>query len=163
LTGAGDINGTGNGANNVITAATATTHCWWRGGRHTCRWLRRRRIAGGTGRHHDRRLGNDTFGFTGLNESGVDNNDLITDFEGDGVALGDIIDLSVLDANAGVGGNQAFTFIGTAAFSAAGQLRYSQVGGETIIQANTNSSISSIEFELRLSGIHNLTGGDFIL
>jgi hypothetical protein len=65
-----------------------------------------------------------------------------------------------LDANAGVAGNQVFTFIGTAAFSAAGQLRYSQVGGETIIQANTNSSI---EFELRLSGIHNLTGGDFIL
>jgi hypothetical protein len=42
-------------------------------------------------------------------------------------------------------------------------LRYTQVDGDTIIQANTNSSISSIEFELRLSGIHNLTGGDFIL
>jgi hypothetical protein len=40
-------------------------------------------------------------------------------------------------ANAGLGGNQAFSFIGTAAFSAAGQVRYSQVGDETIIQANT--------------------------
>src|SRR5215475_8948610 len=94
---------------------------------------------------------------------GTGNNDVITDFEGDGSAVGDIIDLLTLDANAGVAGNQAFTFIGTAAFSAAGQLRYSQVGGETIIQANTNANTSTIEFELYLSGNHILTANDFIL
>src|SRR5262245_36545125 len=105
------------------------------------------------------------FAFNALNESGVGlgNGDLITDFEGDGLAMGDIIDLAALDANAGVGGNQTFSFIGTAAFSAAGQLRYTQVGGEAIIQANTNANGSTIEFELHLSGNHTLTANDFIL
>lgn len=45
--------------------------------------------------------------------------DTITDF-----GRGDVIDLSGLDANAGLRGDQAFTFVGGAAFSAAGQLRY---------------------------------------
>src|SRR5262249_24504228 len=109
--------------------------------------------------------GNDTFVYSAFNESGIGagNSDVITDFEGDGSAVGDIVDLSALDANAVVTGNQAFTFIGTAAFRAAGQLRYSQVGGETIIQANTNANTSTIEFELHLAGNHNLTASDFIL
>ncbi len=72
------------------------------------------------------------------------------------------IDLLALDANAGVGGNQALSFIGAAAFSAAGQVRYSH-GGETIIQANTNANTSTIEFELHLVGTHTLTANDFIV
>jgi len=94
---------------------------------------------------------------------GTGNNDVITDFEGDGGAVGDIIDLLALDANAGVAGNQAFSFISTAAFSAAGQLRYTQVGGETIIRANTNEHTGTIEFELHLLGNHTFTSNDFIL
>jgi hypothetical protein len=66
-------------------------------------------------------------------------------------------------ANAGLGGNQAFSFIGTAAFSAAGQVRYSQVGDETIIQANTNANTSTIEFELHLLGNLTLSTNGFIL
>jgi hypothetical protein len=45
-------------------------------------------------------------------------------------------------------------FIGTAGFSAAGELRYQQVGGETVIQANTNNATGTIEFELRVFGSH---------
>jgi len=75
----------------------------------------------------------------------------------------DRIDLAAIDANGGAGGDQAFTFIGTAAFSARGQLRYVQVGGDTFIQANTNGNTGSIEFELHLTGSHHLTAGDFVL
>jgi hypothetical protein len=80
-----------------------------------------------------------------------------------GIVGGDTIDLSSLDANAGAAGNQAFQFIGTAAFSAAGQVRYVQQGGDTIIEANTNNATGNIEFELRLLGPHALKAGDFIL
>ena len=109
--------------------------------------------------------GNDKFVLNTLNESGlgVANNDLITDFEDDGEAAGDLINLSALDANAGVAGNQAFSSIGKAAFRAAGLVRYSQAGGETIIQVNTNGKTTTIEFELHLFGDHTLTAGDFIL
>ena len=74
-----------------------------------------------------------------------------------------MIDLLTIDANAGVAGNQAFNFIGTAAFNAAGQLRYLFDGTDTIIQGNTNGNTATIEFELRLTGSHALLGTDFIL
>ena len=67
------------------------------------------------------------------------------------------------DANGGVAGNQAFAFIGTSAFSAAGQLRYVQIGTDTFIQANTNADTGTIELELKLTGLHALSGVDFIL
>ena len=63
------------------------------------------------------------------------------------------------DANGGVAGNQAFAFIG----SAAGQLRYVQIGTDTFIQANTNADTNTIELELKLTGPHALSGVDFIL
>jgi hypothetical protein len=44
--------------------------------------------------------------------------DTIVDFQN-----GDRIDLSAIDANSGAGGNQQFTFIGSGAFSGAGQVR----------------------------------------
>ena len=121
-------------------------------------------IAGGTGSDTlTGGAGDDMFDFNALNESSGANIDRITDFQGAGLAAGDVIDLSTIDANGGVGGNQAFNFIGTDAFSAAGQLRYTQVGGDTIIQGNTNGNIGTIEFELRLTGLHPLLGTDFIL
>ena len=76
---------------------------------------------------------------------------------------GDTIDLSALDASASVGGNQAFAFIGTARFGAAGQIRFRQAGGETVIEANTNSATGIIGFERRLSKCQTLTAGDFML
>ena len=90
---------------------------------------------------------------------------LITDFatlQAAGAAH-DIIDLSALDAVANVGGNQQFTFIGTAAFTAAGQVRYVQVGGDTLIQANANNNLGNIEMEIRLAGLKTMSAADFIL
>ena len=58
----------------------------------------------------------DTFIFTKLNDSGTDasTRDVITDFQGGGQ---DLIDLSAIDANGGLAGDQAFSFIGRAFFS----------------------------------------------
>lgn len=61
--------------------------------------------------------------------------DQVTDF---GHAQGDIIDLSGIDAISG-GADNAFTFIGTAAFTGtAGELRYVIVGTSTIAYGDTN-------------------------
>jgi hypothetical protein len=37
------------------------------------------------------------------------------------------------------------------------------VGGDTFVQANTNGNTGTIELELRLTGSHHLTAGDFVL
>jgi Ca2+-binding RTX toxin-like protein len=73
--------------------------------------------------------GNDRFRFGAATDSLVSDTDIILDFTFS-AALGiDRIDLSLIDAKAGVAGNQAFTWIGNAAFggagaASAGQLRY---------------------------------------
>ncbi|MEH2179518.1 calcium-binding protein [Nostoc sp.] len=106
-------------------------------------------------------LGNDVFKFNSVSESqpGV-LQDVITDFAGvgNGIFGGDQIDLSTIDANSTIAGNQAFTFIGASAFSAPGQVRYS--GG--ILQANTDGNLSA-DFEIQLTGAPQLVASDIIL
>ncbi|MGE5500924.1 MAG: M10 family metallopeptidase C-terminal domain-containing protein [Ignavibacteriales bacterium] len=84
--------------------------------------------------------------------------DVITDF----VSGVDWIDLCGVDANSGVSGNQAFSFIGTANFSAAGQLRYVSANGVTMIYGNTDAD-STPEFQIELTGAHTLHAYDFVL
>ncbi|MFZ3014289.1 MAG: M10 family metallopeptidase C-terminal domain-containing protein, partial [Nitrospira sp.] len=93
--------------------------------------------------------GFDTFCYNAAIESppGGLNRDVITDFNGLGALVGDRIDLSKLDANVLIVGNQAFTYIGGAAFTAAGQLRY--VGG--VLQGSTDADTAA-EFEIQLVG-----------
>lgn len=75
----------------------------------------------------------------------------------------DRIDLSVIDANSLVSGNQAFTFIGTAAFGdKAGQLRYQVTSGDTIIQGDINGD-GVRDFSITLDASVTLKAGDFIL
>jgi Ca2+-binding RTX toxin-like protein len=62
--------------------------------------------------------GNDIFRFDNASDSAVGAADTILDFH-----TGDKIDLSGIDAVLGADGNQAFTFIGSSAFTAAGQVR----------------------------------------
>lgn len=81
--------------------------------------------------------------------------DIITDFLR---AQGDRIDLSAIDANTGVGGNQAFTFIGNAAFTAAGQLRYAN----GVLQGNVNGNLAA-DFSITMQNDPALAGADFIL
>ena len=85
--------------------------------------------------------------------------DRITDFG----AGSDKIDLAAIDADAGVAGNQVFTFIGTAAFSGtAGELRYDHVGADTWLRMDINGDAIA-DFEIVLSGVPVPVAGDFFL
>jgi Ca2+-binding RTX toxin-like protein len=77
-------------------------------------------LVGGAGQDHLRGgAGFDTFRFLAASDSTVAAPDRIIDFQ-----LGEKIDLSAIDANSMMDGDQAFTFIGNAAFAGvAGQLR----------------------------------------
>lgn len=101
--------------------------------------------------------GSDTFVFERLSDSrGLSGRDEISDFTR-GI---DKIDLSLIDAKSGVTGNQAFSFVGSAAFSGAqGQLRY--VNGH--VYGDTNGDRAS-DFSIDLSNIPaSLSASDFIL
>ena len=92
------------------------------------------------------------------NDIGPGTSDVIQDF------AGDVIALAAVDANLDAGGDQAFSFIGTGAFSAAGQLRFFADGaGNTIIEGNVDNNLGA-DFQIAL---HNFTGqlhaSDFLL
>lgn len=85
--------------------------------------------------------------------------DRIRDFS---QAQGDRIQLDGIDAIAG-GGDDAFSFIGSGAFTGvAGQLRVEVVGGETRVSGDTNGD-GVADFLIRLDGVHALVAGDFVL
>ncbi|QNT69927.1 hypothetical protein [Defluviicoccus vanus] len=95
------------------------------------------------------------------------NHDSIVAFDGVGAAAGDQIDLSLIDASTLVAGNQAFTFIGTAAFSGvAGQLHVVASGTNTLVQGDINGD-KVADFEILVQDGTVLpsqwVAGDFIL
>ncbi len=77
---------------------------------------------------------------------------------------GDDIDLSTIDAKAGVIGNQAFSFIGQKAFSGVkGQLHYKFEGpAKTIVEGDIDGN-KVADFQIELTGHRLLVLGDFIL
>jgi serralysin len=96
-------------------------------------------------------------GDTGLSRETAD---LIIDFH---YAEGDRIDLHFIDANLYAAGNQAFTFIGNAAFSGTpGEARYYHFGGDTYIELQTGTS-ADVEGVIRLDGIHAPQASWFVL
>ena len=103
--------------------------------------------------------GPDIFQFGAASDIGLNAGarDIVTDF----LSGTDRLDFSAIDANTGVAGNQAFAFIGTAAFSAAGQLRYQVVGGNTLVEGNVTGTTGA-EFALQLNGVHTLTAAELI-
>ncbi|MFM5949236.1 MAG: beta strand repeat-containing protein [Novosphingobium sp.] len=114
-------------------------------------------------------LGNDTFVFGALADSTPAARDIIADFQGAGVAGGDVIDLSGIDAITG-GRDNAFSFIGSAAFHRiAGELRIDSTTtpGYTIVQGDTNGdgvADFSLALEWAVAGQPLLPGAtDFIL
>jgi len=106
--------------------------------------------------------GNDTFDFNLVSESpaGPASRDSING----GFSHGsDRIDLATIDANTLVGGNQAFSFIGSAAFTGvAGQLRYTNYSGNVIIDADVNGD-STADMQILVAGASFMTGTDFVL
>lgn len=84
--------------------------------------------------------------------------DVITDFD-----TSDLINLKAIDADVLTSGDQAFLFVGTAVFShTAGELRYVQSGGDTIIQGDIDGD-GVADFEVQLLGNVAVNAGDFLL
>jgi Ca2+-binding RTX toxin-like protein len=106
--------------------------------------------------------GADTFVWRDANESGtsIPAMDLIVDFD---PLAGDLIDLSGIDADIFAGGNQAFTFIGTAGFSGApGEINFVHANGETIIQLQTGQAVD-VDMGIRIQGIVTPEASWFVL
>lgn len=110
-------------------------------------------LTGGTGRDQFRFEAGDT-------SSLIAQADRITDFT---KADLDRINLSAIDANGAAAGDQAFSFIGSGAFTGvAGQLRAYVSGADTIVAGDTDGN-GSADLYIRLTGNITLAGTDFIL
>ncbi|WP_373504096.1 calcium-binding protein [Aestuariivirga sp.] len=104
--------------------------------------------------------GSDVFDYNDIADSvGGGGRDTITDFE-TGI---DLIDLSGIDADTAVDGDQAFTFIGNGTFSgAAGELRVVAVGTDCVVRGDVNGD-AVVDFAIYVTGQTSLAVGDFIL
>jgi Ca2+-binding RTX toxin-like protein len=101
--------------------------------------------------------GADIFYFDDIRESRVGSSrDIIADFR---PSEGDLIDLSLIDANTRQSGNQSFTFIGKDTFDGhAGELRFAN----GILSGDVNGD-GRADFEVKVSGITKMFADDFIL
>ncbi|WP_343714249.1 M10 family metallopeptidase C-terminal domain-containing protein [Inquilinus sp.] len=134
----------GNAVNNVLQGWGGNDALVGNGGKDT--------LSGG--------VGADRFYYMAVTDSAVGNADLITDFSH---AEADRIDLSAIDANTGVAGDQAFTFLGTGLYTGvAGQLRYAISGSVTTIAGDINGDKVS-DFAITLTGAIPLVAADFVL
>jgi Ca2+-binding RTX toxin-like protein len=121
------------------------------------------RLIGGAGRDSlNGGAGNDVFDFDAVSDSPA--GPALRDSIVGGFAHGsDLIDLATIDANTLAAGNQAFSFIGSAAFSGvAGQLRYTNYSGNVIIDADLNCD-STADMQILVAGTTFMTGTDFIV
>ena len=82
--------------------------------------------------------------------------DIVTDYSS---AQGDVLHFTFIDANDTLAGNQDFTFISTAAFTAPGQINWFTNGTDTFIQLNTNADLT-VDGIIQLNGV---TNGDAVL
>jgi Ca2+-binding RTX toxin-like protein len=112
-------------------------------------------LAGGTGADTlTGGLGSDRFVLGSVAESPPGARDVIGDFS---AAQRDRLDLAALDANATAAGDQAFLFIGGAAFSGAGQARFA--GG--LLQVNVDADLAA-DLEVQLLGVGSLAAADLL-
>jgi len=86
--------------------------------------------------------------------------DIIADFSH---AQGDHIDLSAVDANTALDGDQAFSFIGNTDFThTAGELRTLVIKDHTFVAGDTNGD-GTADFVIRLDHVSTLDASDFVL
>jgi Ca2+-binding RTX toxin-like protein len=120
-------------------------------------------LRGGTGR--DQLIGGtgaDRFIFGPGEAAGIPGatNDRIRDFS---ASEGDKIDLRLIDARTNMSGDQAFVFIGKAAFSkVAGQLRFETISGNTYVSGDMNGD-GIADIAIRVDGVVALAVTDFLL
>jgi len=113
--------------------------------------------------------GADTFDFDKDSDSkvggGATGRDIILFFSH---AEGDLIDVSTIDANSHVGGNQKFELIGTGKFTGnasdsqhRGELRFHKHDGASIVQGDVNGDkVADFEIDVRVNTLH---ASDFVL
>jgi Ca2+-binding RTX toxin-like protein len=119
-------------------------------------------IVGGMGQ--DTMTGNggrDRFAWSSITETSAlaATADVITDFSR---SQADLVDLSGIDANTTVFGNQAFTFIGIGPFTAPGQIRAQTDGTDTFLLLNTDADAMQ-EGVIRMLGVQTVDAGWFVL
>jgi serralysin len=105
--------------------------------------------------------GADAFIFKSVKDTSVAKagRDTIFDFS---LSRGDKIHLRTLDADTTSGGNQAFSFVGTKAFSGdAGELRYVEAKSDTFIYGDVNGDRIA-DFAIHLDDRLALSAGDFV-
>lgn len=106
--------------------------------------------------------GADRFVFKATGDSTVaaSGRDTIFDFS---IAENDRIDLSGIDANSATAKNDAFSFIGTKAFSGtAGEVRFEKKASDTFIYADVNGD-KTADFAIHLDDAVSLIKGYFVL
>ncbi len=111
--------------------------------------------------------GNDRFVFTNAAHTAVGaSHDIIPSFDNIGSATGDLLDLSGIDASAGALGDQAFIFIGTAAFVAgqAGRVHVVNDGSNSLVQGEvTGDGNADFEILVQNAVASSWVVSDFIL
>ena len=100
--------------------------------------------------------GADTFKFASANESTFWSMDTITDFKH---AQSDKIDLSGIDSNANLAGDQGFALVSAFSADATGQLYFDV---NTHILYGSTDADSAPEFAITLNGVSTLVAADFI-
>jgi Ca2+-binding RTX toxin-like protein len=162
LEGTAHINGTGNATDNDLVGNAGKNQLKGEAGNDLIRGLAGADQLWGGG-------GADTFDFDAVSDirKASSKRDIIKDFQ----HLNDKIDLSTIDANSLLAGDQAFKFKaaeGTAFTGVAGQLIWDQKDAagtssdRTLVSGDINGD-GLADFTLELSGLVNLTKVDFIL
>lgn len=143
----------GGGGQDVLTGGTGNDFLGGGSGNDT--------LFGGAGRDiMEGDSGNDRFGYTALSDMGTGlSRDEIRDF----TRGADRIDVAALDAAQSLPGNQPFTLVGQANFTAEGQVRFFSVSTGTVVQFNTVNN-DGADGEIFLEGAFgSLAASDFLL
>ncbi|MBC1189950.1 calcium-binding protein [Microcystis aeruginosa CS-558/01A06] len=107
-------------------------------------------------------VGNDIYRFLSVSDSGVGAaRDVLTDF----TPGFDKIDLSAIDANTTIAGDQAFTFVGTGGIVGGGIVNYFISGSTLIVQAEIEGDGNlTVDMQIQLNGgLSAIAATDFIL
>jgi len=141
----------GNSAANTLNGGAGSDHLYGYGGNDFL-------VGGSGGDTLTGGAGADTFVFQALSDSAVASPDKILDFD----PAADHIDLSAIDANTGVSGDQAFSFV-SAFDHHAGEavLAYNSTTNQTMLTLDVNGDAAA-DFGLQING-HVLAGSAFIL
>ncbi len=167
LAGATLLNGTGNSAANLLQGnARANLLQGLEGNDVLAGDAGADTLVGGAGADNlQGGAASDHFRYLAASDSTLALTDTISNFTH--VAGGELdrIDLRLIDANAGVAGDQAFAWIGSAGFSGAGQLRFDNVGGGSYaIRGDVNGDgAADLSISISVAGIGTPAAAWFLL